>query len=116
MWVTSGPTSSTMPIGSWPRMSPGVRYGASTSYRCRSEPQIAVEVIRTIASVGSWIVGSGTVSTRTSRLPCHVNALIDNPLPDVVFVALAPYPVRPGRHLHRCPQRAVPHGERTRSF
>ncbi len=28
-----------------------------------------VLVMRTIASVGSWIEGSGTVSTRTSRLP-----------------------------------------------
>src|SRR5215207_3565551 len=29
-----------------------------------------------IASVGSWIVGSGTVSTRTSWVPCQVKALI----------------------------------------
>jgi hypothetical protein len=36
---------------------------------------MAVDVIRTIASVGSWMVGSGTVSTRTSRLPCHTAAL-----------------------------------------
>ena len=33
-----------------------------------------VDVMRTIASVGSSIVGSGTVSTRTSRLPCQVTA------------------------------------------
>ena len=33
-----------------------------------------VEVTRTIASVGSSIVGSGTSSTRTSRLPCQVTA------------------------------------------
>src|SRR3954449_4502902 len=32
--------------------------------------------MRTIASLGSWIVGSGTVSTRTSRLPCQVRARI----------------------------------------
>lgn len=30
-FVTSGPTSSTMPMGSWPRMSPGVMNGVSTS-------------------------------------------------------------------------------------
>ena len=54
MWVTSAPTSSTMPIGSWPRMSPGVRYGPSTSYRCRSEPQIA---------------GRGDADDRVGRLP-----------------------------------------------
>src|SRR4051794_323802 len=57
-------------------MSPADMNGASTSYRCRSEPQIAVVVMRTIASVGSWIAGSGTSSTRTSRLPCHATALI----------------------------------------
>src|ERR1700749_3639819 len=39
-----------------------------------------VEVISTITSVGSWMVGSGTVSTRTSRLPCHRSALIVFPL------------------------------------
>ncbi len=76
--VTAEPTSCTMPIGSWPRMSPAVMYGPSTSYRCRSEPQIAVEVILTMASVGSWMVGSGTSSTRTSRLPCQVTAFMVN--------------------------------------
>src|ERR1700712_1568994 len=35
-----------------------------------------VDVIRTIASVGASMVGSGTVSTRTSRLPCQVTAFI----------------------------------------
>ena len=44
MCVTSGPTSSTIPIGSCPRMSPGARNGPRTSYRCRSEPQMAVDV------------------------------------------------------------------------
>src|SRR3954453_2701889 len=37
---------------------------------------MALEVMRTTASVGSWIFGSGTSSTRTSRLPCHVNAFM----------------------------------------
>src|SRR5687767_4166676 len=55
-------------------MSPLSRYIPSTSYRCRSEPQIAVDVIRTIASVGSWILGSGTVSTDTLDVPCQVSA------------------------------------------
>ena len=31
MWVTSEPTSSTMPIGSWPRMSPSPMNGPRTS-------------------------------------------------------------------------------------
>jgi hypothetical protein len=50
--------------------------GVSTSYKCRSEPHSPVDVMRMTASVGSWIVGSGTFSTRTSRLPCQVTALI----------------------------------------
>ncbi len=33
----------------------GDRYGPRTPYRCRSEPQIAVEVTAMIASFGSWI-------------------------------------------------------------
>ena len=74
--VTSAPTSSTMPIGSWPMMSPAVMNGPSTSYRWRSEPQIAVEVTRMIASVGCWRIGSGTVSTLTRSVPCQVTALM----------------------------------------
>src|ERR1700733_2758749 len=35
-----------------------------------------VDVISMIASVGSSITGSGTVSTLTSRFPCHVTAFI----------------------------------------
>ena len=72
--VTSGPTSRTMPIGSWPMTSPTVMKGAITSIRCRSDPQIPLEVISTITSVGSVMVGSGTVSTRTSSRPCQVTA------------------------------------------
>src|SRR5215211_9274149 len=53
--------------------------GPITSYRCRSEPQIPLDVIRTMASVGSSIRGSGTSSTRTSRLPCQVTAFILHP-------------------------------------
>src|SRR5215208_8254789 len=48
----------------------------STSYKCRSEPQMLVLVTRIIASVGSLIPGSGTVSTDTFRRPCHVTARI----------------------------------------
>src|SRR3954454_2115942 len=35
-----------------------------------------------MASVGSWIVGSGTSSMRTSRLPCQVRAFMSDSLPD----------------------------------
>src|SRR5918998_5373019 len=75
-FVAPLPTSSTIPIGSWPRMSPSGMNGVRTSYRWRSEPQIAVIVMRITASVGSRIVGSGTSSNRTSRLPCRASAFI----------------------------------------
>jgi hypothetical protein len=39
----------------------------------------AMVVMRTTASVGSWMVGSGTLSIRTSRLPCHVSAFNSSP-------------------------------------
>src|SRR6476620_6482379 len=79
MSVTSAPISCTMPIGSWPRMSPGFMYGPSTSYRCRPDPQIADELIFTIESVGTSIRGSGTSSPRTSLWPCRVTAFIRSP-------------------------------------
>src|SRR3954464_4539734 len=62
---TSGPTSSTIPIGSCPRMSPGFMNGINPSTRCKSEPQIHVDVTRTIASRLLMILGSGTFSTLT---------------------------------------------------
>src|SRR4051812_8707145 len=74
--LTSLPISSTTPMASWPRMSPGLMNAPSTSYRCRSDPQMLVLVTLMIASVGSLITGSGTVSTDTCRRPCHVTALI----------------------------------------
>src|SRR2546430_10602263 len=77
--VIAGPTSSTMPIGSWPRMSPSVMKGPSTSYRCRSEPQMPLDVTRMTMSSGSWMAGSGTFSTRTSRRPCQVTAFMSLP-------------------------------------
>jgi hypothetical protein len=53
--------------------------GDPCAYRCRSEPQIAVEVTRTTASVGASIFGSGTSSTDTRRRPCHVTAFMCSP-------------------------------------
>jgi hypothetical protein len=42
---------------------------------------MAVEVTRMTASVGSWIVGSGTVSTDTLDVPCQVKALMGKGCP-----------------------------------
>ncbi len=94
---TSLPTSSTMPIGSWPMMSPASMNAPSVSYRCRSDPQIFVLVILMIASVGSSILGSGTSSTRTSRLPCHVTALIENLFLLLVSSLVRLIPIRAAR-------------------
>ena len=40
-----------------------------------------VDVTSMMASVGSSIFGSGTDSTRTSRLPCQVTAFITTSYP-----------------------------------
>src|SRR4051812_27051427 len=73
---TSLPTATTSPIGSWPRTSPGFMAGRYMSYRCRSDPQMQVDVTLMTTSFGSSILGSGTVSQRTSDLPCQQSALI----------------------------------------
>lgn len=75
-FVTPAPTSTTTPIGSWPSTSPRSMNGPSSSYRWRSDPQIAEDVMRMTASVGSWMTGSGTSSTVTLRVPCQVSAFI----------------------------------------
>src|SRR3954454_11857250 len=87
---TAPPTSSTIPIGSCPRMSSSCMYGARTSYRCRSEPQMAVDVTLMTTSVGSSIFGSGISLTWTSRLPCQVTAFMTFPSPRAVRTR--PYP------------------------
>src|SRR4051795_6190924 len=83
-------------------MSPSPMKGLSVSYRCRSEPQMLVVVIRTIASVGSEIVGSGTSSTRTSRCPCHTTAFIrSSPLSSTTVSSDVPSVRRRKRALSR---------------
>src|SRR4029453_15747178 len=65
--VTAAPVSTTVPTASWPSTVPGCTAGTSPLRMCRSVPQIVAESIRTIASVGWWIAGSGTSSQE--RLP-----------------------------------------------
>src|SRR5215218_7936846 len=50
--------------------------GMRPPYMWRSEPQMAQDVTLMIASRGSSIVGSGTLSQRISALPCHVMAFM----------------------------------------
>jgi hypothetical protein len=65
---TAPPTSSTIPVFSCPRILP-FSTAVRPSYMCRSDPQMLVVVIRTIASVGASIRGSGTCWTDTVRGP-----------------------------------------------
>src|SRR4051794_40539645 len=67
-------------MNSWPMTSPSCIVGTYPSTRCRSEPQIAVEVIRTMASRLFRIFGSGTSRTSTELRPAQVFALMP-PLP-----------------------------------
>src|SRR5215207_9255196 len=68
-FLTPGPTSTTSPMNSCPRMSPRSMVGTNPLNRCRSDPQMAVEVIFTIASCALRILGSGTSSICTFLLP-----------------------------------------------
>ena len=74
------PTSTTSPIISWPIMSPGSIAGMRLWKRWRSEPQMAQLVTLTMASRGSWISGSETVSHLMSSFPCQTSAFINDPL------------------------------------
>ena len=67
--VTAGPTLSTMPTPSWPRMRPGWQVGTSPLRMCRSVPQIVVLHILTIASVGAVISGFGALPGLSSPAP-----------------------------------------------
>src|SRR4030088_3088728 len=58
-FFTALPTSTISPMNSCPNTSPFITVGTKPEYMCKSEPQIAVEVTRTIASYGVRIVGSG---------------------------------------------------------
>src|SRR5688500_4192353 len=68
LW-TPVPTSTISPMNSCPRMSPRFMVGMNPLYRCRSDPQMAVLVILTIASRGLRMVGSGTSSTLRVFVP-----------------------------------------------
>ncbi len=54
---TEEPTSSTTPMNSWPKVVPMRVSGIMPWYRCRSEPQIAASVTRTMASFGCSMRG-----------------------------------------------------------
>src|SRR5918998_3248332 len=62
---TPSPTSSTMPVNSWPNVIPTLVSGTDPLYRCKSEPQMHERVTLTMASSGCWISGTGFLSIRT---------------------------------------------------
>src|SRR4051794_34233700 len=76
---TFGPTASTMPTPSCPRIVPGFMPDIVPRTKCRSVPQIALAVRRTIASLGSCSCGSGTSSTRMSPTPWYTTAFMVAP-------------------------------------
>src|SRR5690242_8798064 len=79
--VTAAPVSTTTPTASCPRIVPGVTSGTSPFRMCRSVPQMVEEVIRTIASVGASITGSGTDSQLFWPGPWYTSAFISGPPP-----------------------------------
>src|ERR1044072_6853065 len=77
--VTASPISTTVPTASWPRIVPGCTSGPSPLRMWRSVPQIVAESIRTIASVGCWIAGSGTSSQERIPGPWYTSAFMAPP-------------------------------------
>ena len=74
--MTEEPTSSITPTPSCPRIVPGTMPGIVPRTMCRSVPQMALAVSRTIASVGCSIFGSGTLSRRMSPTPWNTTAFM----------------------------------------
>ena len=70
------PTSSTIPMHSWPRMSPFRIAGMEAWYRWRSEPQMVVLVTLPMASWAWPMAGRGTSSTATFPTPFHTRAFM----------------------------------------
>src|SRR5918997_1143980 len=50
-FFTALPVSTTSPMNSWPRMSPDSMVGTKPLYRCKSEPQMHVELTCTMQSL-----------------------------------------------------------------
>src|SRR5688572_725999 len=75
-------------MNSWPSMSPRCIVGRNPLYMCKSEPQIAVVVIFTIASRWLRICGSGTSVTPNIVLPYQQFALIE--FPSLLLVLVIP--------------------------
>ena len=75
--VTSAPTSSTTPTISCPTVMPGTARGTLPCLICRSLEQMLPIVTRTIASVGSNIVGFGFSTKANFPFSMYVYASIN---------------------------------------
>ena len=89
---TSLPVSSTTPMNSCPMGLPCLVEGMPW-YGCRSEPQMQELTIRTMASVGFWMTGSGT-----SEVQLKLRVPVPDPV-DLQFQGVDPRVVHPGGHL-----------------
>src|SRR6478609_2056794 len=74
--VTALPVSTTVPTASWPRIVPGTTSGTSPLRMWRSVPQMVVESIFTMTSVGASIFGSSTSSQARCPGPWYTSAFI----------------------------------------
>src|SRR6185312_11857454 len=101
------PTSTTSPMNSWPRMSPCSMVGIKPSYRCRSEPQMQVLVIFTIASRGFRMVGSGTFSTLIFSLPIQQTAFMTLSFASPSFEVFATGPEQADQDQSLAPRRLI---------
>src|SRR3954452_22122052 len=75
-FCTDEPTWSMTPMNSWPKVMPTRVSGIIPWYRCRSEPQMAARVTRTMASLGCSIAGTSFSSVRTLYGPRYTIARI----------------------------------------
>src|SRR5687768_10153834 len=99
-FFTDGPVSTTSPMNSCPRMSPCCIDGMNPLYKCRSDPQIAVDDTLMIASFELRICGSGTFETFTCFGPSHVVAFM-TVSPSHCVLKAAPDEAYPARRWRR---------------
>src|SRR5918998_2851652 len=101
-FCTEDPTSCTTPMNSWPKVVPTRVSGIMPWYRCRSDPQIAASVTRTMASLGCSMRGMSFSSTRTLYGPRYTIAFIQAPDVRVSYPRFLP------GHLQRKPIQLTP--------
>src|SRR5262249_46978660 len=97
MLFTAGPTATTVPTASWPKMRPSTTAGTSPLSMCRSVPQMVVVSTWTTMSVGSAGLGSGTVSQDFWPGPWYTSAFTVTSRTITVIACLLAADARPAR-------------------